>query len=301
MHPRLYAPTLTQASSHNHCTPPPPQKKVYVAKEHELLCRVARGSARGFAELDRLRKGPLYFPPTMFEGAVDYGGGRGGDRGGGGGALGARGARGSLSSRGGGGGGGSVVWSVSHAAGPSGGPSGGSSGGSALDSAAAVRRQGDAISSHSATSGLVPGVVVARHQHQHQQCALETSTQRPQQSQEAPLPSACGSASLSARAAGAPSRLGHDRHHCAASVATPGSARRSRPATAAAVVAAASTGSGGAGVVVAPTAAMATSGRFLDGRLVVATARPLPEGWAKIRSASRPDRTYYAHAPTRAA
>ena len=47
-------------------------RKIYRAKEEELLCRVARGSARGFAELDSLRKGPLYFPPTMFEGAVNY-------------------------------------------------------------------------------------------------------------------------------------------------------------------------------------------------------------------------------------
>jgi hypothetical protein len=47
-------------------------RRLYLDRERALLGRVARGSARAFADLDALRKGPLYFPPTRFEGAVDY-------------------------------------------------------------------------------------------------------------------------------------------------------------------------------------------------------------------------------------
>lgn len=48
-------------------------RRLYRDREAELLTRVARGSARAFSELDQLRRGPLYFPPTRFEGAVDFG------------------------------------------------------------------------------------------------------------------------------------------------------------------------------------------------------------------------------------
>ena len=50
-------------------------RRLYRDKEAELLGRVAHGSARAFSELDQLRRGPLYFPPTRFEGAVDFGAG----------------------------------------------------------------------------------------------------------------------------------------------------------------------------------------------------------------------------------
>jgi hypothetical protein len=48
-------------------------RRLFREREGELLGRVARGSARAFSELDQLRRGPLYFPPTRFEGAVDFG------------------------------------------------------------------------------------------------------------------------------------------------------------------------------------------------------------------------------------
>ena len=50
-------------------------RRLYREKEGELLTRVARGSARAHAELDSLRRGPLYFPASRYEGAVDFGGG----------------------------------------------------------------------------------------------------------------------------------------------------------------------------------------------------------------------------------
>ena len=42
-------------------------------REAELLTGVARGDQQAFQELDQLRRGPLYFPASRFEGAVDYG------------------------------------------------------------------------------------------------------------------------------------------------------------------------------------------------------------------------------------
>lgn len=48
-------------------------RRCFREREAQLLTRVAKGSARGFAELDALRRGPLSFPATRFEGGIDYG------------------------------------------------------------------------------------------------------------------------------------------------------------------------------------------------------------------------------------
>ena len=48
-------------------------RRLFRAREGELLTAVARGDKHAFHELDQLRKGPLYFPASRFEGAVDYG------------------------------------------------------------------------------------------------------------------------------------------------------------------------------------------------------------------------------------
>ena len=48
-------------------------RRCYIREEQRLLPRVAAGSPRAFHSLDALRKGPLYFPPTISEGVVDYG------------------------------------------------------------------------------------------------------------------------------------------------------------------------------------------------------------------------------------
>lgn len=147
-------------------------RKVYIRKEEELLGRVARGSARGFAELDALRRSPLYFPPTMFEGVVDFGPG---------------------------------AKNKSHHMQQSG------------DYLLMPRRQGDSISQHPATLGFTP-------------------------------------------------------------VAVPGTSRRS--------------------MAVDTTHGSQLQTRVCDARVVVATARPLGEGWTKLRSRSDPTRSFYAHIPS---
>ena len=49
-------------------------RKVFREAESHLLNRVAAGSPRAFQQLDMLRKSPLGFAPTVFEGvALDYG------------------------------------------------------------------------------------------------------------------------------------------------------------------------------------------------------------------------------------
>jgi len=49
-------------------------RKVFREAESHLLNRVAAGSPRAFQQLDMLRKSPLGFSPTVFEGvALDYG------------------------------------------------------------------------------------------------------------------------------------------------------------------------------------------------------------------------------------
>ena len=47
-------------------------RRIFQQEERRLLNRVAAGSPRGFQELDALRRSALYFPPSRFEGAVDY-------------------------------------------------------------------------------------------------------------------------------------------------------------------------------------------------------------------------------------
>ena len=214
-------------------------RKVYRAKEVELLNRCARGSARGFSELDALRKSPLYFPPTMYEGHVDYG---------------------------------PNAKARSHAMQVNG------------DFRMGLRSRGEP---HPAMLGMVPRVlVVSRAGGAMMTGCSERGTaahERSRQSQHLALTAASDVVGASTQAAAmttAPefsARSGSARSTATSKMAMDRILLR----------AASSRGSMG-------SHSSSQKLGVVDGRSVLATARPLPSGWVKLRSVSRPEKTYYA-------
>ena len=232
-------------------------RRLYRDKEAELLGRVVRGSARAFSELDQLRRGPLYFPPTRFEGAVDFGPG-----------------------------------APSHAMRPNG------------DFRLGINNTGDDVSQHPAVRGGIPRI----RQRQHLTAGRDTPDRHPAEKAIA-APSTPGG--LSAQTP-LPHRHRHERDpspsqspFIGAGVLATTVERRSTAGKPAGVW-------NGAGRLPEGKRHLAER-RHLPGcassstvagqrqqrdELTVETTRPLPAGWAKLRSRTMPTKEYYHDART---